>query len=106
MSFLVSPEDTETLAEALAFVDDFDFGDNKTDEATTVETHKRLRIDANDAVAPDKHEKAKSRRRNTVYAARLRAKKKSEMQQLKEKATQLQMQLDRLKTLPTTALTD
>ncbi|OWZ15557.1 hypothetical protein PHMEG_00010774, partial [Phytophthora megakarya] len=111
MSFLVGPGDPETLAEALAFVDGFDFSDNKTDEASggsdSGESHKRRRSD--DTAVPDKHDKDKSRRKNAVYAARLRAKKKNEMQQLKEQVTQLQMQLDRLKhakTLPWTTRTN
>ncbi|KAL4145457.1 hypothetical protein PRNP1_013127 [Phytophthora ramorum] len=113
MSFL-EPGDPETLAEALAFVDGFDFSteSNQTDESssgsdgstkTVVEGHKRRRSErtaeqeGRDDALPDKHEKAKSRRRNAVYSARLRAKKKNEMQQLREQATQLQMQLERLK---------
>lgn len=106
MSFLESPGDPETLAEALAFVDEFDFsgGDNLTDESSVgsdsgAESHKRRRSSSKDEDAdvatPDKHERAKSRHKNAVYSARLRAKKK--MQQLKEHVTQLQMQLERLK---------
>ncbi|ETP39785.1 hypothetical protein F442_12781 [Phytophthora nicotianae P10297] len=115
MSFLISPSDPETLAEALAFVDGFDFPDNdsNTDASsgssdsgagTFVESHKRRRSDVKVA---DTHEKAKSRRKNAVYSARLRAKKKNEMQTLKDQVEQLQMQLDRLKsahTLPSSVL--
>lgn len=81
--------------------------DNNTDECSdssvdpVVESHKRRRSDVNDdsheETPPDKHEKAKSKRKNAVYSARLRAKKKNEMQHLKEQVTQLQMQLERLK---------
>ncbi|KAG6613742.1 uncharacterized protein IUM83_18529 [Phytophthora cinnamomi] len=113
MSFLESPGDPETLAEALAFVDGFEFSgdDNATDVSSGGsdsgrESHKRCRSDEKDenvaAAAPDKHEKAKSRRKNAVYSARLRAKKKNEMQQLKDQVTQLQMQLVRLKSAKVT----
>ncbi|KAG3189841.1 hypothetical protein PC128_g11580 [Phytophthora cactorum] len=115
MSFLIS-SDPETLAEALAFVDGFDFSgdDNNTDASSGnsdsgvgrfVESHKRRRSDIK---VEDTHAKAKSRRKNAVYSARLRAKKKNEMQTLKDQVEQLQMQLDRLKsahTLPTSVLT-
>ncbi|KAK1935830.1 hypothetical protein P3T76_010524 [Phytophthora citrophthora] len=110
MSFLVNPSDPETLVEALAFVDGFDFPDNYSDKASTssdsgvepaLESHKRARSDVTDdadtITPPDTHEKSKSRRKNAMYSARLRAKKKSEMQTLKDQVTQLQMQLDRLK---------
>ncbi|KAL3670596.1 hypothetical protein V7S43_003788 [Phytophthora oleae] len=110
MSFLINPSDPETLVEALAFVDDFDFPNSYTDEASgssdnsvepVLESHKRPRSDVKDGTAtvtpPDKHEKSKSRRKNAMYSARLRAKKKNEMQTLKDQVTQLQMQLDRLK---------
>ncbi|KAG7376412.1 hypothetical protein PHYPSEUDO_013590 [Phytophthora pseudosyringae] len=117
MSFLVSPNDPQMLAEALAFVDGFDF-DNNTDETSgssdsgvipVVESHKRRHSAAkggkDSATPPDKQEKAKGRRKNAVYSARLRAKKKNEMQTLKEQVTQLQMQLHRLKSASSTALT-
>jgi hypothetical protein len=110
MSFLESTGDAETLAEALAFVDTFDFcaaKGSRPDDASlsssgnsdgaAVEPHKRRRRDSHDREPDDKRDKAKGRRRNAVYSARLRAKKKSEMQQLKEQATQLQMQLERVK---------
>ncbi|KAI9979485.1 hypothetical protein PInf_029372 [Phytophthora infestans] len=109
--------DPETLAEALAFVDGFDYArdDNITDESSSnsdhvarelVETHKRRRSDVK---AADLYEKAKSKRKNAVYSARLRGKKKDEMQTLKEQVEQLQMQLDRLKStliLPSPVLSD
>ncbi|KAE9020699.1 hypothetical protein PR001_g13533 [Phytophthora rubi] len=116
MSFLESPGEpemlaealAEMLAEALAFVDGFDFsGDGNMTDGSSVgsnsggESHKRRRSGGKDEdadVAPlDKHDMAKSRRKNAMYSARLRAKKKNEMNQLKEQVTQLQMQLDRLK---------
>ncbi|KAG3111571.1 hypothetical protein PI124_g9325 [Phytophthora idaei] len=113
--FLISG-DPGTLAEALAFVDGFDFsGDDNNMDASSgnsdsgvgrfVESHKCRRSDVKVA---DTHAKAKSRRKNAVYSARLRAKKKNEMQTLKDQVEQLQMQLDRLKsahTLPTSVLT-
>ncbi|KAF4142157.1 hypothetical protein GN958_ATG08655 [Phytophthora infestans] len=114
---LMIPSDPETLAEALAFVDGFDYArdDNITDESSSnsdhvarelVETHKRRRSDVK---AADLYEKVKSKRKNAVYSARLRAKKKDEMQTLKEQVEQLQMQLDRLKStliLPSPVLSD
>ncbi|KAG1712917.1 hypothetical protein DVH05_000649 [Phytophthora capsici] len=107
MSFLVNLDDPETLLEALAFVDGFDIPDSHTDKASigsdsgvepVLESHKRARSDVtDDTTPPDTREKSKTRRKNAMYSARLRAKRKNELQTLKEQVTQLQMQLDRLK---------
>ncbi|GMF55962.1 unnamed protein product [Phytophthora fragariaefolia] len=118
MSFLECPSDPETLAEALAFVDGFDFSgdDHSTDECSNgcdigAERHVSRRRGSQGggagAASPEKFEKDKSRRKSAMYSARLRAKKKNEMQQLREQVTQLQMQLERLRKakLPWSAVT-
>ncbi|RLN65938.1 hypothetical protein BBJ28_00008040 [Nothophytophthora sp. Chile5] len=107
MSFLLSPDDQETLAEALAFIDAYD--PNRQDDGDNSGTGSSGGGEE-DAIEPDqlralekrldcplnKRDKAKKKRSNAFSSARLRAKKKAEMTQLQEQVGHLQLQLQRL----------
>ncbi|RLN86267.1 hypothetical protein BBJ28_00016278 [Nothophytophthora sp. Chile5] len=104
MSFLLCPDDQETLAEALAFIDAYD--PNRQDDGENSAAG-RSGGGEEDAVKPDqlralddrpldKREKAKKKRSNAFSSARLRVKKKAEMTQLQERVMHLQLQLQRL----------
>ncbi|KAG7395766.1 hypothetical protein PHYBOEH_003201 [Phytophthora boehmeriae] len=102
MSFLERFGDPNVLTEALAFIDAFELSSGEQDLGETSGSSEGAADESSsdtkkhEGGAPDKYERSRTKRKNALYSARLRAKKKNEMSALKEEVQRLEMQLQRL----------